>query len=1056
MEKILEKILSLLPPVHVPNWLLWLCLGMFLFWAFSKLLSEVVKAWKDDILPRFYNAEERLRVSKRRRFANYIERIIREINNSSEWYDFRFTDLEAEVELDEQPNLSLLFFGGRNHKGLRREESVSKALAGSHSRTILLEGSPGSGKSVALRHVVQNLAIQATKSWNARKVIPIYVDLRRLDHVPDKLIDSSLIYAFILESLRIINDREVDRFLEEEFDRGIQEGTWLFVFDSFDEIPEILSSTDADIIIKQYAKAISDFLGGMNQCRGIVASRHFNGPNYTDWSKLRILPLSEVRYRKLIHKHELNPAMERELLQRIVSSDNPLNNFIDNPLFLSLLCDHMKANKTFPENAHSVFESYIETRLKRDESKLYHRFALKPDQLRTTAEQIAFAITADNIMGLNPTVDRLRSALIDQHFTLEYDLEIYLDALEFIQLAQRQPEGPDKIHHFTFVHRRFQEYFATCLVLREPERISPENLLFDSKWRETAVTMCQTQPFKSLSPFLNETQRFFNNALSSSLELTEILNKISDKSTLQNKDDHSPKPFPWPEYTLHVLLLLQDGFSNRLDCLIDDVRNPATLLITSAFDSGTLLDKKLATEVSGFLPQRTLLPLLNAAFASTSQWLMEIAYRQVASLDYIPEEVEESLRQVLVRLALSARLHKQRLTTEAYLHRLKGVKSLLAVHRLLVFAPFIECSLIIMCISLIWLTTWGHSLALIYREFISLAILLHAFFLIRATTARFRYGVRQFGRALGDMAISMLFIRLIFPLGFVSMFSTFMFMPLSIFLLYCYSVVWLPLALVATQRGDFVHPIWWPFMPITILLRGIKSFLNWISNSKKGKLHDPSEGLNILDIFVFLVKDAATGLVGLLLLLVVIFLLSKLPHSESVMRVFADVMLVVLLCFVLMIVAAYLSNIYDSITDHRRLRNWIKQDNDIMTVAQLQNELKLYKTPISSLAMIKEVRSRGLLEASYKAELFLLRFADDVEHAQRKYKYSRLREITSIPIQESTSHTLNQYDTWLNEYKGNGTMRLALLDSEFIDELYRIVEQIRGVKTQSATLTMAE
>lgn len=59
----------------------------------------------------------------------------------------------------------------------------------------------------------------------------------------------------------------------DEFDWGLRTGTWLFLFDSFDEIPDILGSTETDTVVEEYADALFHFLHGMNQCRGVVASR---------------------------------------------------------------------------------------------------------------------------------------------------------------------------------------------------------------------------------------------------------------------------------------------------------------------------------------------------------------------------------------------------------------------------------------------------------------------------------------------------------------------------------------------------------------------------------------------------------------------------------------------------------------------------------------------------------------------------------------------------------------------------------------------------------------
>ena len=75
-------------------------------------------------------------------------------------------------------------------------------------------------------------------------------------------INRELIESFVKQELNRINDRDIEQFLEEEFQVGVKEGTWLFLFDSFDELPEVLSSVEADTTIGDYAQAIDDFLNG--------------------------------------------------------------------------------------------------------------------------------------------------------------------------------------------------------------------------------------------------------------------------------------------------------------------------------------------------------------------------------------------------------------------------------------------------------------------------------------------------------------------------------------------------------------------------------------------------------------------------------------------------------------------------------------------------------------------------------------------------------------------------------------------------------------------------
>jgi predicted NACHT family NTPase len=175
--------------------------------------------------------------------------------------------------------------------GCNREKSLSKAIERTNDRLIHLEGEPGAGKSVALRYVTRVLALRAAKSKALKSSIPIYINLKELNRDEGQSIDRNLIESYVLKTLMRANDRNVEEFLDQEFRLGIEEGRWLFLFDSFDEIPEVLSSTEFDEIIKHYTNALSDFFSGFNQCRGVIASRHFRAPGRSQWAQFRILPL---------------------------------------------------------------------------------------------------------------------------------------------------------------------------------------------------------------------------------------------------------------------------------------------------------------------------------------------------------------------------------------------------------------------------------------------------------------------------------------------------------------------------------------------------------------------------------------------------------------------------------------------------------------------------------------------------------------------------------------------------------------------------------------------
>ncbi len=244
-----------------------------------------------------------------------------------------------------------------------------------------------------------------------------------------------------------------------------------------------------------------------------------------------------------------------------------------NPLFLSLLCEHMKSGHRFPDNVHVVFETYVDTRLNRDKGRLERRYGLNTAHLRAAAENIAFCMASDLKLGLSPTRNRPQTAMGRLGMEVDDRFETFLDALEYIRLA-RSEVAADATHlpTFTFAHRRFQEYFATCIVLREPSRVSPERLLTDARWRETAVVLCQTQKIVDLTALMDEVQRSLKRFCCTTQDLIDDpVNYVCEASKDEDASSRgylTRRPFLWPAGSLHLLGILQDGFGSRLSDLL--------------------------------------------------------------------------------------------------------------------------------------------------------------------------------------------------------------------------------------------------------------------------------------------------------------------------------------------------------------------------------------------------------------------------------------------------------------------------------------------------------
>ena len=178
--------------------------------------------------------------------------------------------------------------------------------------------------------------------------------------------------------------------------------------------------------------------------------------------------------------------------------------------------------------------------------------------------------------GLNPTRETIRRTLAAQGISVE-NLSPKLDALEYIKMARSTGSPtPAESRTFTFSHRRFQEYFATCVVLRESWRVSTAKLLTDGRWREAAVVLCQTQRPEQLAPILQEA--------SSELE----------RACLSRSEDNF-----WLKGTQQVIGILQDGFAARPKLLPETIRGYSDQILGRAFDSGSPVDRKWALELAG-------------------------------------------------------------------------------------------------------------------------------------------------------------------------------------------------------------------------------------------------------------------------------------------------------------------------------------------------------------------------------------------------------------------------------------------------------------------------
>jgi len=506
------------------------------------------------------------------------------------------------------------------------------------------------------------MAESARHSKTLDSVIPLYVNLKEL-RPNGRPIDARLIEEFVLNSIREGSDRNVYEFLEKEFESGKVNGTWFFLFDSFDEIPEVLSATEVDDTVAAYADAITQFVEDMSTCRGVIASRYFRSPRSYGLPTFRIVPLSERRKRNLIRRADLGAA-EAQLLLDMKGVTPDLSTLAANPLFLGLLVEYVRDVGKLPEGWHDVFEAFVSNRLHSDREQVTQLFEIEEGDLRILAEEIAFTMTATDGLGLSPRRNTLQRAFEESGFESSARLNVALDALQWIKLARSESGDASSTNPtFTFSHRRFQEYFATCVVLREPKRIGPRRLLTDASWRETAVTLCSARP-SEIESLVAEAEMILAEA----------------EATVQEAGERGE--FAWPAGALHLLGLLQSAFAGRTERLPDALHVKIASLLVAADTLGTLTDRKWALEIAGTLPPQPMGALLLKAFRGRSVWLREVAYRQAARLSEIPDNLATEIRCTLIERASDLRREDAWSETKAQVLRLRPPTTYLRTARL--------------------------------------------------------------------------------------------------------------------------------------------------------------------------------------------------------------------------------------------------------------------------------------------------------------------------------------------------------------------------------------
>ncbi|GAA3197504.1 NACHT domain-containing protein [Actinocorallia longicatena] len=254
--------------------------------------------------------------------------------------------------------------GRRKRLRLRKRYTMrplSEALSRRTTDLTLLQGGPGTGKSLALRLYARDVLDEIARSGSHRVPLPIYVNLRDLTTGP-KEINSRVLEQYIAEQVNPGAAPELTGYFARDFAADLRNGSVILLLDSFDEIPAVLGSATVDAAVRPYVAAVIALVGG-GGARCVVAAREYKGPPAADWSRLHLLGMSPDEQSAFLVRQGLPQERIGRLRPLLTDPRRGFAAELRNPLALSLMAAHVRRTGLLPDRPSELYASFAEQRL---------------------------------------------------------------------------------------------------------------------------------------------------------------------------------------------------------------------------------------------------------------------------------------------------------------------------------------------------------------------------------------------------------------------------------------------------------------------------------------------------------------------------------------------------------------------------------------------------------------------------------------------------------------------------------------------------------------------
>lgn len=541
----------------------------------------------------------------KQKLNEYIRVLSNELNNidlATNWNDYYYTPVEAEVEIISDYS---------------RRKKISDLLVGikqdKKSKTFLVLGDPGSGKSVALRKLAKDLLSEVHKTGK----VPIYINLKEWKVEKKWTSDNpptvEALYNFVLNNLKARGDIFANNFIDEYFEKMYEYGRLFFLLDSFDEIPDVLDLDESSWVIDELSDVVFRFLDGAHQSRGILSSRLFRRPTnkFKAKTKFELRPFTEYKIEKTFNMSidGLRPSFFIELFK-----NRPhLVPLARNPFLAGLMIRFCKENNLrFPENQAELFESYLYNRLANAENRI-KKIGLNVNDVLIYCKKVSFFLYESDKYGLDIEKQELAGNLFSNSKEIQ---ESIINILTYTKIGRESADG-----RFSFVHRRFHEFFVIRHIKDNGIVLPLESIPTDSRWRDALVLYCEIADDKMTKEIANYCWA----------EISKLADEGSQKDTKQFLR------------SLHCLRFLSDSFKSKKNALEDFIFQLRELIITAIDSKRNILLKKYSVEATGILPETDVETVIERAFDTRNYWLHEIAFKASRYLPRINKSIENNI-----------------------------------------------------------------------------------------------------------------------------------------------------------------------------------------------------------------------------------------------------------------------------------------------------------------------------------------------------------------------------------------------------------------------------